>query len=353
MDQRQALIWVNQNIRSFGGDPSNVTLFGQSAGAQSTLIHVMSSKSAPYFQKAIIESAPISIPYKKTVDALVLADTIADLLNCQLRDAKCLRSKTAEEIVIAQTLARSKFTSLKLLELFEPLGPRVDGDEVHMEPIDALHEGKFRDIPIMLGTVTEEARIYVFEAWTKSVKSSTAAAILLATYPAHYLQIIDKYPMVNKTDARDDLVQIGTDFIFTCSARYAMDNFAKFNKNPTFRYEFDHAFSFNGGWENFTACDHHVCHGSELIYVFHTARQGGYILTSDEEALSKSMIIYWSNFAATSDPNKGLHTGEKIWPRYYSGQPQKVMYFMTPENKIVENFRKTYCDFWDRIGYSA
>ena len=200
------MLKVKKNIRYFKRLPFQVTLFGQSAGGQSTAIHLMSPGSAGLFTKAIIESAPFDIPFKSRVEALYLASTIVKLLNCT--DAgdqymSCLRSKTADQLAEAQHTSRKQPTSLKLLEFFEPLGPYVDGDVVPSELIKAAYADKLRKVPLMIGTVSEEARVFVYEAWGKPLTTAEYVAVAFGTYPKHVADILVQYPPAISGDQRD------------------------------------------------------------------------------------------------------------------------------------------------------
>ncbi|KAL4229427.1 hypothetical protein ACF0H5_012465 [Mactra antiquata] len=349
-DQLLAMKWVQENIKNFGGDPTRVTLFGQSAGAQSVSIHLMSESTSSLFRNVIIESSPFDIPMKSPVEALYLASLVKKFLNCTTKEyMHCLRSKTAEEIAQAQLDARAEPTSLKLLEFFEPLGPFVDGKIVPYEPIDAIQKGRIRNVPTIIGTVSEEARIFVYEAWGKPLTTAEYAAVMLATYPTHMPEILLKYPPSKTGDSRDVLTKVGTDFIFTCAARNMTRNFIKTNPD-VYRYIFSQSFSFDG-WGNFTYCEGHVCHGEEIAFVFHSADQSGFNFNKGEETLSNTMIGYWTNFAYTSDPGRGPHQIDVIWPKYDS--IHKSMKFLIPNDIIVTDYEQEFCDFWDTIGYKA
>lgn len=259
------------------------------------------------------------------------------------------RSKTADQIAQAQLDSRATPTSLKILEFFEPLGPFVDGNIVPHEPIYAIQNNKLRHVPTMIGTVTEEAKIFVYEAWGKPLPPWEYIAILFATYPTHLDQMLKRYPYGTADDCRDVLTKLGTDFIFTCAARNMSRNFIK-NGQKVFRYEFSHSFSFNG-WGKFSFCEKHVCHGEEIVFVFHSADQSGFNFSQPEEVLSDQMIYYWTNFAYTSDPNEGPHAVKLKWPTYDS--TSKLLNFTTPDNKVIDHYLDNYCDFWDNIGYTA
>lgn len=329
-------------------------MFGQSAGAQSTAIHLMSEKSKGLFHNVIIESSPFDIPLKNPYEALYLTSIIRQLLNCTGTDyMTCLRSKTFDEIAEAQRKSRAEVTSLKILEFFEPLGPFVDGREIKLELIKAIQQNKIFPVPTMIGSTSEETRIFVYDAWTKPLTDLEYIAVLYATYPTHLDKTLKLYPIPPGTnDTRDLLTQLGTDFIFTCATRNVSQNILKHGETSVYRYIFDHAFSFHG-WGKFHCCDTHVCHGEEIPFVFHSADQSGYNFDKNEKVLSDIMVKYWSNFAYSSDPNKGPHTVKLTWPKY-DPTMAPVIRFKAPGSEVMtEPYRKDFCDYWDTIGYVA
>ncbi|XP_055955260.1 crystal protein [Patella vulgata] len=357
-DQQLALKWVQENIRGFGGDPAKVTLYGQSAGAQSTMIHLSNPESAPYFQQAIVESSPFTIPYKSYTEALILSSQFSNLAGCTPLDIECLRRKTSEELVFAQFQSRSKIASLKLLEAFEPWGPVVDGILVDKQPLVNLANGEFSKKPIMLGTTSEETRIYIYSAWGSRVDNLKYFEVVIGTYPRQSLKILYEYPPDQPTDERDDLSKLSTDLVFVCSTRNATRSLIKHGNANTWLYIWDHAFSFPG-WGNITFCEGHVCHGSEIPYVFQTASLAGFKYTPDEIVLSDLIIQYWTNFAKTGDPNKGMDDDKyyvqnaPVWPVYTKTAKYPILHFQTPASSVENDYQQRLCDFWDTIGYSA
>jgi carboxylesterase type B len=102
-DQQLALSWVQGNIHAFGGDATSVMLFGESAGAMSTGLHMLSiPSSADLFSAALMESNPAGLPYKPLPEAALFGATLAKVLGCETGGLDCMRAKTAEEIVAAQ-----------------------------------------------------------------------------------------------------------------------------------------------------------------------------------------------------------------------------------------------------------
>jgi carboxylesterase type B len=95
-----------------------------------------------------------------------------------------------------------------------------------------------------------------------------------------------------------------------------------------------------------------VCHGSELPFVFHVFDDGVslyYEPTADELQLSEDMANYWTNFVTNSDPNKGLATPAKF--PLYLGSQDTILEMNEPGTVQESNFRDSYCDMWDRMGY--
>lgn len=322
-----------------------MTLFGQSAGAQSTLIHMMSPKSEGLFHKVIIESPPSGLPYKDTEQAKLLANDVRRRLACRDGDMACMRFKPLDAVLDVQVLVFLKPASFNLLELFENIGPVIDGDEVPTDPMDASNKDKFRHYPTMIGTVTEECRAFVYEAWKLKLTKTEYMAVILATYPSHSVQIYDRYPPPEEVDdLRDALTQLYTDFLFTCPVRNNSNSLIRFNDTSVYRYVYDHAMVYPVSWGSLSFCKGHVCHAAELAFVFHTMLN----YTSSEVDLSNRMLSYWTNFANTSDPNQGPNPNIPIWP---TDDHRLLKYFKTPSDEIVRDYRSDYCKFWDSIGY--
>ncbi|KAK3091492.1 hypothetical protein FSP39_020232 [Pinctada imbricata] len=220
-----------------------------------------------------------------------------------------------------------------------------------MEPLDSVSRGYFGNKPLIIGTTTEETRPFIFEGFRKAVSPLKYAALLSALNPTHALDILSLYPASTDADERDQLQVPATDFVFTCCTRNYTRNAGDRNGGKVWYYIYAHAFSFVEAWANLTFCRNHVCHGSELPFVFQSAGLYNYTMTADENVLSDSMIGYWSNFAKSGDPNSG-QTVSVNWPEYSKENNWTHMRFRTPANELENNYRQMYCDFWDRIGYA-
>lgn len=348
-DQRLALKWVQRNIKNFGGDPSNVTIFGQSAGAGSIAAHLISNKSANLFHKVIMQSNPLELPFKTKESYKPLAQALAKEVGCPDYSISCLRSKSANEIVAAQKAAEKGG-----LDIFHPFrsilawSPTVGPDDITMQPFEAFRTGKHAKVPIMHGVVTEEALLFV-NLGVKEPLSDLAYGLLLNfIFGEHASALAARYPP-NGYDNRDILSVLGDDYMFHCPSLNASDNFYVNSRAPVFYYLYNHTLTFDGWGSRYPFCLNRTCHGAELPLLFNTAPHAGFTITPDEARISKETITYWSNFAKSGDPNSPVYVHVK-WLPYNSNEKTSIM-FNTKGPIQVKNYRKAQCDFWDKIGY--
>ena len=301
----------------------------------------MTKDSGQYFNRVIIQSAPIALPFRTRNEMILISDMLSLKLNCA--NVACLKQKSIDEITTAQLALKKIPSSEHILQFFEPWVPYVDGKIVPAQPTTAISQGHFIPMPIMIGSMTEDTRPYIYEGFQKPVSPSKYATLLSALKPTKSEEILKRYPPVTISDERDALEIPATDFIFTCSIRNYSRNAGLKNGGNIWRYVYAHAFSFIKAWGHLAFCAGHVCHGSELPLLFQTANLYNFTMTSDELKLSGNLVAYWTNFAKNNNPNIGLPVPD-IWPTY---QP---MHFDV-SSKVISDYRKEFCDFWDSVGY--
>ena len=171
LDQIEALKWVKQNIASFGGDPNNVTIFGESAGGWSVCNLLGSPLAAGLFAKAIIESGGCDMV--ATLDkGYKIGEKFVKEAGCEFRDPiPCLRGKTAEEIQLALKATKEKEKAEKQNEpkknssLLEGAAsfdwiPHIDNWTLDATPIEAIRSGKFNQAPLLVGTNRDEGKLF-------------------------------------------------------------------------------------------------------------------------------------------------------------------------------------------------
>ncbi|XP_002741968.1 cAMP-regulated D2 protein-like [Saccoglossus kowalevskii] len=358
-DQRLALQWIQDNIVAFGGNPDSVTIFGQSSGAESVSIHLISEKSEHLFHRAIIESHPFALPYRVHADAIILGNKLAKVLNCSTADMSCLRSKSYEEILDAQEKVGGEIVNpFRLLELFQPWGPWVGSDDVPEQPVDAFYYGLFSHKPIMIGSTSDEGRANVFLAYKKPISKSQYYETIIADFRLRALDVLYRYPptKLESDDQREVLSIVAHQYMFVCPEQVSARGISKYS--DTWLYVFDHAISFDAWGPNYHCCVNHPCHGSELPFIFHSPSLAGFNFTIEEESLSRSLMYYWTNFARTGDPNNSgsecmplKRDGFTKWPKYDKSKNWQYLRFMTPQNVVMENYLSKECNFWDSLNY--
>nr|XP_055047235.1 crystal protein [Misgurnus anguillicaudatus] len=358
LDQQGALLWVQQNIPAFGGDPNRVTIFGESAGAQSVSLHLMIQSSKPLFKQAVLQSLPFSIPLKTRHESLRLGRNFAKMSNCSLTDITCLLSLSPQAVLTAQIKSSSKVVNpFRFLESFEIWGPFIDGELIQEQSVTAFQKGHWqKEKPVLLGTTSEEGVIFVYGVFTKSVSPVECTIYTTAIFKQHAIKILHKYfPLYKDTDRRDMLAQIVTDYIFLCPSRRSA-RAGVLSGSSVWMYVFDHIASDPRVWSGLTFCYRHACHGAELPFLFDSAPVANFTLTQPEHLLSNRMLCYWGAFAHGGDP--GSHTDMSpfcqqqrlpSWPRYENNSGWLVMN-LTVHSHAQTGSRNDICDFWDKLG---
>ena len=343
MDQQMALSWVQKHIRSFGGDPAKVTLFGESAGAMSVGLHLFSAPgSAKLFRAGIMESNFFSLPYKTRENQANVGNIYKQGLNC--RDVKCLRGIAVNDLLVAEdAFTPDMSTVFSGAKYYLPFSPAIDGVLLTRQPVVAAQEG-WAAKPILMGTNKNEA-ILLTEG--QSISPAGYSAWNASLFGKQFQRTIAKYPAQSDSNNRVVWADIQTDDFLKCSTRYVG---AKV-KSPVYAYLFNRQPSFKvwGG----PACrtDDNVCHGAELPFVFHSADKIGGQFTADEEKLSDAMVDYWTNFAKYLDPNGGPASSAVRWPKF-TARVKEYLMLNTPQVTVQDDPYRGICDFWDSVGYN-
>ncbi|XP_034382706.1 cAMP-regulated D2 protein [Cyclopterus lumpus] len=358
LDQQAALLWVQRNIAVFGGDPSKVTIFGESAGAQSVSLHLMIQSSKPLFRQAVLQSLPFSIPLKSRHDALKLGKEFAKQTNCSVSDIVCLLSLAPQVVLAAQMKTSSKVVNpFRFLEVFETWGPFIDGELIKEQAVTAFQKGHWqKEKPVLLGTTSEEGVIFAYGVFNKPVSALESTVYVTGIFKQHALRVLQKYlPLYRDADRRDMLAQIITDYVFLCpSRRSARAGTAA--GSEVWMYVFDHVASDSRVWSGLTFCYHHACHGAELPFLFGSAPVANFTMSVPEKLLSNRMLCYWGAFAHTGDPSSRARQATfcrqqrlPAWPRYSDTSSWLVMN-LTVRSHAQVGTRDHICDFWDHLG---
>jgi para-nitrobenzyl esterase len=360
MDMQAALQWVQRNIAAFGGDPNNVTLGGQSAGAGAAAANILSPGAKGLFHRAIFQSGGYT-PFVPKSIAEDKGKKFAAAAGCTSGDiAKCLRALPAAKI---EALAGSASEISPLIT-----NPMVDGTVIPLQEIDLIASGRFNKMPIMMGTTHDEGNfnagiLQYFKKDRAALNEADYRAYLKRTYggnagaagspPAYPADTIDKvlarYP-VSKAGAQMAWDSAHSDML-ACRGQYTAE--ALEPHVPVYMYLFDDrtAQTYFPKMPGFQPLAYHT---ADIAYVF-TGYHGGpqglpFTLNATQSQLSDRMVAAWANFAHGGNPNG---KGNAPWPRWKKGGDTQSYLLQSADWKTVQTngqFAAAHqCGFWQSI----
>ena len=315
MDQIAALKWVQRNIVRFGGDPTNVTIAGESAGSQDVSLLLVAPSARALFEKAIMESGTpgFGMPFRSLADAEHIGDQADRLLGTGGDIDKMRRVSAAALLKADRDLHDSALESDDYLWL----RITIDGVVLPSSPRQLLNRALSK--PAIIGTNRIELEL---PGGTSHRDAFIAKAFKANAQRARSFYRLDEPKTA--ADPRHGTIdeQIATDVTFRCPAARLAAKLAS-RGAPVWRYEFDAA---PGGAR--------TSHAAEIPYAFGTARFDGL-----------SLKPYWLNFVRNGDPNgAGLPT----WPRFTPASPQHLLFSDAGATR-VGSLRSRICSMLDRI----
>jgi len=333
-DQRAALEWVKTNIASFSGDPTKVTLFGESAGGISTCAHIVSPPSKGLFQRAIIESGPCDSSISKA-DGEAQGAKYVEALGCTAAPdvLACLRGKTEEEALFALP-SDGDFLFGNGANWY----PVIDGYNLPDRQGKLLESGAFEKMPIIVGTNADEGSLFFALDNIQVPDEATFLSLIEKVVPGKSAEILAHYPIATYGDPKTALSTAVGDAGFICQTRRMARAFLKGGATP-YLYHFTYAppDSLLGPIGSF--------HAAEVKYVFGVpSLLSPQALNDDELTMSAAIQGYWSRFAAAGDPNGA---NAVAWPKYDAASDENIKIDVTITKDA--NLRKELCDWWDTI----
>jgi para-nitrobenzyl esterase len=345
LDQQAALGWVHANVASFGGDPSNTTTFGESAGGYSTLAQVFSPLATGLFQRAIVESgayAILSVPTLQSAETT--GNAVATAAGCTPSNTACLRA-----LSVSQVLALQPGESLASLQ--DGPGPAIDGTVLPQAPETALLTGSYNHVPIVQGTNHDEFRLFTAEIFdlqdgpmdAQEYPFVVGQVLQAAGLGSDTQEVLAKYPLSNYKSPDLAFSALATDAAFATPA-YITDGLFALG-TPLFAYEF----SAENAPEDFlppVSFPYGSAHASELQFLFDSFTRKAPPLTNGERSLAHNMVGEWTTFAATAVPDA---SGLPLWTPYVPGADD-LESLVPPTPHLFFTFEKEHnTRFWTNL----
>ena len=333
MDQQAALRWVRAAIAGFGGDPGNVTLFGESAGGLSVLAQLVSPGARGLMNRAISQSGTYAMATAPLAAAESAGESFARRVGCSgAGEASCLRA-----LPVTTILANERIGGYL---------PNVDGEVLTETLHAAFSRGDFDHVPVIMGTNRDEYRSLLAPARPAGEPPLTRAdyapllseTLGVSTPPGS--AIAARYPLDASGDTSLPLAAAATDAIFACPALATDGSLAAYA--PTYAYEF----ADERAPERYlapTSYSYGAAHASELSYLFDLRAPRPAVLSPAQRTLSADMVGYWTSFARSGIPTA---RGAAEWPPFRADSPA-MLSLNTPAPSPDTDFAAYHqCAFW-------
>ncbi|XP_041916235.1 bile salt-activated lipase-like [Alosa sapidissima] len=356
-DQHAGIAWVHRNIKAFGGDPDNITVFGESAGGASVNFQLITPMNKGLIRRGISQSGVALCPWGINRNPRQFAELVATRVGCPTDDkmVACLKMTDASALILAGTLEMHGSPEAPIVNNLI-LSPVIDGDFLPDEPANLFVNAAERDyiigvndmdghlftgidVPSInrpLPTTAVEDLKTLIAALTKE-KGQQAADLAYNEYTSTW----GSKP--SKEEVKRAIVEVETDYIFlipTQAALYLHNSVATTGRTYSYLFTQPSRMPVYPSWMG-------ADHADDLQYVFGKpfATPLGY--WPKHRDVSRYMIAYWTNFARTGDPNKGESDVPVNWPPFDSQTHKYVdINHRMGRNSVKQKLRMRFVNYW-------
>ncbi|XP_030290582.1 bile salt-activated lipase-like [Sparus aurata] len=360
-DQHAAIAWVHRNIRSFGGDPDNITLFGESAGGASVSYQTLSPHNKGLFKRAISQSGVAFCPWAMSSKPRTISEQVAVKVGCPTDDrmVACLKSTDVKTLVMAApSMEKGSPDHPAVKNLL--LSPVVDGDFLPDQPSNLFHNTA--DIDYLAGVNSMDGHLFTSQdipslgnkneatpvedvkrlvaAYTKEM-GQAGLEVAFAEYSSNWESTPSQYSI------KRTAVDIGTDYLFLVPTQTAIYlHAANARSGRTYSYLLSEPSLMAGPgkpYNDWVESDH----ADDLQFVFGKPFTTPKAYGDRHRDLSGYMIAYWTNFARTGDPNTGILKVPATWPEYaITGQQFLDINAKMDGSSIGQEMRLRFVRLW-------
>lgn len=342
LDQQAALRWTQRNIGAFGGDASQVTIAGESAGGHSVCALLASPPARGLFSGAIIQSG--GCPSYTVKQAVARGEKYATAAGCSATsaDPACLRAKPASEL---QAAAKDFIGGV----VSGPL-PTSGVPELPVAPLDAVRTGRTANVPLLIGHTRDEVRSWALP-FANATKDQYERAVRIE-FGDEADAVLAHYPFSAYGDSYTGAYAFGalwgdsSTFYGLGGCQY-QNLTAQYSKRQphTYYYEFNDPHPPTG--RPSSGFDPGASHASEMPYLLPSATSA--LLTPEQQQLSSEMVRYWGSFVKHGKP---ATPGIAAWPSYRAGKFMSLLpggESRALKTEVYEARRQ--CAFWNSIDY--
>lgn len=312
LDQICAIKWVRENIEVFGGDPDNITLFGESAGAISIASLLAMEGSQGLFKKVVLQSVSVDALFDRETSNFYAREFLK-ISGVDEEDVEKLREFSPEELIKSAEVLLRKTGELTVFS------PTIDGETLKDRPLNLMEKERIKDLPLLVGTNANEWNLFVFtNPKMMSMDMDDLKRMIGKTFPSRKAEEIIRYyygKLKNEGSEPEAWMiysRFMTDTFFLLPTLRTVEKWVS-SGSPVFLYFFDWPSPLFGGKLG-------ACHTIELGFLFGNYDERFFGSGKDADELSEKMQDAWTSFARSGNPScESLG----VWPDY--GKDGKVM----------------------------